>query len=267
MIEYFTIHFDTIQDLYFNSIFKFGILFVFSFLLTFCFMEFYSTGSFSRLCISPRRIPIREAIELKLFFVFTVVILAELVYCSLQLTTSHSVMGSTVILILYLIVSLFLADVISAIVHFTGDYLELTNFVNHHLHPHEILHHSYHFLTYDSYYVAFIATPLCLYFGMNRMIVLMITLIAVNTNVFHAYAHNDKLKNPKIVNFFQYCGIILSKKTHAQHHIPPYYDRNLTMINGWAAFLFNPITTRLIRMKKNKNSAIIEKQQLKTINY
>jgi hypothetical protein len=153
---------------------------------------------------------------------------------------------------------MYFADVISGIVHIyfdnrkvfenTKDMNFITNGLNniaygfkygHHKSPLKLtenviitaIHGQFEILLFLTTPVYFITNY---YFTNNHILVFTNTAILLSTSsqIFHGYSHLPTTQVPYIVKILQRYNLILSNKTHLQHH--KHGEYYFTIVNGWA---------------------------------
>lgn len=144
---------------------------------------------------------------------------------------------------IYLFGAYILADLITGIVHFVGDYFKLRFFIEHHKNPGSIMDYGYFFTTFESYMIAY--AVLLLTNWLRSPLLNLTHQIVVHGGFLHKYAHLPKHDLPKIVHILQSSHIIVPRSHHLKHHSAPYAINHPTL-SGWTSIILNPITKRIM---------------------
>ncbi len=157
--------------------------------------------------------------------------------------------GDAAAMVVALPAALFLADLLSAVAHWIGDTLPsetpilgpiVRPFRLHHVDPeafrrHDVLQRNRNNCLAALPFVAFVylAAP-ALYRTGGAFLSATLAMAAItlaSATQLHAWAHDDDA--PRMVQWLQRCGALLSPDRHARHHWQA-HDRSYGIVNGWS---------------------------------
>ncbi|HNF15889.1 MAG TPA: fatty acid desaturase family protein [Leptospiraceae bacterium] len=170
---------------------------------------------------------------------------------------NSDIFGSSLSVLLTVILSYIAADFISGYVHFLGDSFGDENtpilgqsfirpFREHHTDPKGITRHDFIETNGNNCIVSlpaqaavyFLQVPTSAVWNLISLFTAFLLLWVFFTNQFHKWAHEDF--PPRGAVFLQKAGIILSPEHHSVHHRSP-YDRFYCITSGW----LNPLLDRM----------------------
>ena len=137
--------------------------------------------------------------------------------------------------------AMWLCDVIAGTVHWFGDTADMYFFSYHHRDSRYMTRQSYVHHCWDSLALALILSVIIPPFRTSALLT-TVRIIACQANEAHMWAHCTSKEIPPLVKSLQSTTVILSWKSHKDHHKPPHL-KDYCVFNGWA----NPIMNKILR--------------------
>jgi hypothetical protein len=138
--------------------------------------------------------------------------------------------------------SLYLADLVVGLVHMTGDFFQLPQFIHHHEAPRWMTTKGYVHHTFRSYLLSLIVVGI---FRFHHPLWITTTLLSIHGNEIHAWLHVKHQETvPNWIQWLQKNHLILDSASHLGHHRNQ-YDRQFCTLTGWANPLLNCLSIPL----------------------